>query len=80
MLKSCAPFTNSESEINNIEVDNTQDINIKMSMYNLIEYNDAYLKTPRSLWQYTIEMNQLEILLIFLIVTIIVFYSKLNSK
>ena len=23
-----------------------------MSMYNLIEYNDAYLKTPRSLWQY----------------------------
>ena len=23
-----------------------------MSMYNLIEYNDAYLKKPRSLWQY----------------------------
>ena len=23
-----------------------------MYMYNLIEYNDAYLKTPRSLWQY----------------------------
>ena len=21
-------------------------------MYNLTEYNDAYLKTPRSLWQY----------------------------
>ena len=23
-----------------------------MSMYNLIEYNDNYMKTSRSLWQY----------------------------
>ena len=26
-----------------------------MPMYNLIEYNDNYLKTSRSLWQYYID-------------------------
>ena len=37
------------SEINNAKVDDAQDINIVMLMYNLIEYVDAYSKAPRSL-------------------------------
>ena len=52
IFKSCAPFTNCISEINNIQVDNAEDIDIVMPMYNLIEYSDNYAKTSGSLWQY----------------------------
>ena len=40
------------SELNNTQVDNAQNIDIIMPMYNLIEYYDNYSKTSRSLWQY----------------------------
>ena len=52
IFKNCAPFTKCISKINNMEIDNAQDIDIVMSMYNLIEYSDNYSKTSRSLWQY----------------------------
>ena len=51
-FKNCAPFTNCISEINNTQVDNAKDIDIIMTMYNLIEYSDNYAKTSGSLWQY----------------------------
>ena len=51
-FKNCAPFTKCISTINNTDVDNAHDIDITMSMYNLIEYCDNYSKTSRSLWQY----------------------------
>ena len=50
-IKNCAPFTNCISEINNTQVDHAKDIDIVMSMYNLIEYSN-YAKTSGSLWQY----------------------------
>ena len=40
--KNCAPFINCKTEINNTEIDNAKDIDIVMSMYNLIEYSDNY--------------------------------------
>ena len=43
-FKNCAPFTICISEINNIQIDNCEDIDIIMSMYNLIEYSDNYAK------------------------------------
>ena len=52
IFKNCAPFTNCISEINNIQIDNAKDIDIVMSMYNLIEHSDNYIKTTGSLWQY----------------------------
>ena len=52
IFKSCAPFTNCISEINNTHVDNRKDIDIAVPMYNLIEYRDNYSKTSGSLWQY----------------------------
>ena len=52
IFKNCAPFTNCISEINNTQVDNAKNIDIVMSMYNLIEYSDTYAKTTGSLWQY----------------------------
>ena len=50
IFKNCAPFTNCISKINNIQVDDANDIDIVMSMYNLIEYNNNLLKTSGSLW------------------------------
>ena len=52
IFKNCAPFTNCISEINNTQIDNAKDIDIAMSMYNVIEYSDNYAKTTESLWKY----------------------------
>ena len=52
IFKSCAPFTNCISEINNTQIDNAKDIDIVMPMCNLIEYSDNYAKTTGRLWQY----------------------------
>ena len=51
IFKNCAPFTKCISRINNTDIDNAQDIDIVMPMYNLIEYSGNYSKTG-SLWQY----------------------------
>ena len=51
-FKNCGPFINCISEINNTQIDNADDIDIVMPMYNLIEYSDNYAKTSRNLWQY----------------------------
>ena len=48
-FKNCAPFTKYISRINNTNIDNAQDIDIVMPMYNLIEYSDNYSKTSGSL-------------------------------
>ena len=52
IFKNCVPFTSCISKINNTQVDNAKNIDIVMSMHNLIEYSDNYSKTSRSLWQY----------------------------
>ena len=52
IFKNCAPFTKCISRINNTDIDNAQDIDIVMPIYNLIEYSDNYSKTSGSLWQY----------------------------
>ena len=52
IFKNCAPFIKCISRINNTDIDNAQDIDIVMPMYNLIEYSDNYSKTSGSLWQY----------------------------
>ena len=51
-FKNCAPFTKCMSRINNTDIDNAQDIDIVMPIFNLIEYSDNYSKTSGSLWQY----------------------------
>ena len=52
ICKSCAPFTNCISKINNEQIDNAEYIDIVMPMYNLIENSDNYSKISGSLWQY----------------------------
>ena len=38
IFKNCTPFTSYITNINNAQVDNAEDIDIVMPMYNLIEY------------------------------------------
>ena len=51
-FKNCAPYTKCIRKINNTDIDNAQDVDIVMPMYNLIEYSDNYSKTLGNLWQY----------------------------
>ena len=52
IFKNCTPFTNCTSEMNNTQVDDAEDFDIVMLMYNLIEYSDVHFKAPGSWWWY----------------------------
>ena len=56
VFKNCALFTNCISKIKNTQIDNAENIDIVMPMYNLIEYSENYSKTSGSLWQYCKEI------------------------
>ena len=51
-LKHCAPFTKCNLEINDEHVDTTENLDIVMPMYNLIEYSDNYQDSSATLYQY----------------------------
>ena len=51
-LKNNAPFTSCISKITNTLIDNAEDLDIVMPMYNLLEYSKNYKKTTGSLWNY----------------------------
>ena len=68
------------SEINNTQIDNAIDIDIIMSMYNLIEYSDNYAKTTGS-YGNIVKIYQLEMLmmiLLFLQMVILLIHLILN--
>ena len=52
VFKNNAPFINCITKINNIEIDNAEDLDVVMPMYNLLEYSKNYKKTTGSLWNY----------------------------
>ena len=51
-LKNCAPFTKCNLEINDEHVDTAEDLDIVMTMYNLIEYSDNYQDSSATLYRY----------------------------
>ena len=51
-FKNNAPFTNCISKINNVLMDNAEDLDVVMPMYNLLQYSKNYRKTTGSLWDY----------------------------
>ena len=51
-FKNNAPFTNCISKINNVLIDNAEDLDVVMPMYNLLEYSKNYRKATRRLWNY----------------------------
>ena len=51
-LKNNAPFISCISKINGIKIDNAEDLDVIMAMYNLLECSKNYRKTTGSLWNY----------------------------
>ena len=52
VFKNNAPFISCISTINGIKMDNAQDLDVVMSMCNLLEYSKNYKKTAGSLWNF----------------------------
>ena len=50
-FKNCAPFTKCIIHINDEHVNNADNLDIIIQMYNLIEYSDKYSDTSGSLWK-----------------------------
>ena len=51
-FKNNAPFINCISKINGIKIDNAEDLDVAMPMYNLLEYSKNHKKTAGTLWNY----------------------------
>ena len=51
-FKNCAPFTKCVTHINDEHVDNADNLDITMPMYNLIKYRDNYSDTSGSVWHF----------------------------
>ena len=51
-FKNNAPFISCVSEINVVLIENSEDLDIVMPMYNLPEYSKNYSKIFGSLWNY----------------------------
>ena len=49
-FKNCAPFTKCITKIDGTTIDDAEDLDFVMSMYNLIEYSSNYSETTGSLW------------------------------
>ena len=52
IFKNNAPFRSCISKINNTFIDNAEDLDIVMPMYNLLEYSENYSMTSGSLWNF----------------------------
>ena len=51
-FQNCAPFTKCNLEINDDDVDTTENLDIKMPTYNLIVYSDNYQDSSANFYQY----------------------------
>ena len=52
VFKNNAPFINCILKINGVKIDNAEDLDVVLPMYNLLEYSKNYRKTTGSLWNY----------------------------
>ena len=51
-FKTNAPFISCISKINSVLIENAEDLDVAMSLYNLLEYSKNYSMTSGSLWNY----------------------------
>ena len=49
-FKNCTPFIKCITKIDGTTIDDVEDLDLVMSMYNVIEYSSNYSKTTGSLW------------------------------
>ena len=57
VFKNNAPFINCISKINGVKIDNAEDLDVVMPMYNLLEYSKNY-KKQQVVYGIIIEINQ----------------------
>ena len=50
VFKNNAPFISCISKINGVKIDNAEDLDVVVPMYNLLEYSKNYRKTAGNLW------------------------------
>ena len=53
VFKNCAPFTKCITKIDGRSIDGAEDLDLVISMYNLIECSSNYSETTGSLWFYS---------------------------
>ena len=58
VFKTNAPFINCISKINGVKIDNAEDLDVVMPMYNLLKYSKNYRKTT-AVYGTIIEINQI---------------------
>ena len=58
VFKNNAAFINCISKINGVKIDNAEDLDVVMPMYNLLEYSKNY-KKQQEVCGIIIEMNQI---------------------
>ena len=51
-FKNNAPFINCILKIDGVQIDNAEDLDVVIPVYNLLEYSKNYRKTTGSLWNY----------------------------
>ena len=51
-FKNNTPFINCISKIDGVQIDNADDLDVVIRIYNLLEYSKNYIKTTGSLWNY----------------------------
>ena len=64
-FKNNAAFINCISKINGLKIDNAEDLDVVMPMYNLLEYSKNY-KKQQVVYGIIIEMNQVILFLLIL--------------
>ena len=65
VFKNNSPFINYISKINGIKIDNAEDLDVVMPMYNLLEYSTNY-KKQHVVYGIIIEMNQIVVQIIII--------------
>ena len=72
-FKNNAPFINCISKINGVKIDNAEDLDVVMPMYNLLEYSKNYKKILQVL-------QEILIMLMMMMMMIIMMQTKLVKK
>ena len=65
VFKNNAPFINCFSKFNGVKIDNAEDLDVVIPMYNLLEYSKNY-KKQQDVCRIIIEMNQIVVQMIII--------------
>ena len=79
-FKNSTPFTYCISKINNVLIVNAEDLDVIMSMYNLLEYSKNYKKKQQEVCGIITGMNLIILLLIPLLVIILLLIIMQTPK